>query len=83
MRITIKIDDDGGEQPRVAVSGATTAASGAATGSDAAAGADLGAPIDAGPAPDLFGTTGEAPPPGVTDLAADGSMSAGTAPDLS
>ena len=83
MRITIKIDDDGGGQPRVAVSGGMTAAPGATTGSDAAAAAHLGTPIDAGPAPDLFGATPGAPPSGLTDLADDGSMSAGTAPDLS
>lgn len=76
MRITITIDDDSGELPHVAVSGETS-------GSDAPVTADTGAPIDAGPAPDLFGATGETPPPGVTDLTAGEPMSAGTAPDLS
>lgn len=76
MRITITIDDDGGERPQLAVSGMTS-------GSDAPAPADSGAPIDAGPAPDLFGSTGETPTPGVTDLTAGEPMSAGTAPDLS
>ena len=79
MRITIEIDD-GDQQPRVEVTG--TADAGVAGVSSEAA---IAAPLDAGPAPDIF--TGRAePPPGVTDLSSgpvvsDGSVvDAGAAP---
>ena len=84
MHITIEIDD-GDEQSRVTFSGAATGAAAPSSAADAAASA---APLDAGPAPDLFATQSEAPP-GATDLSVGevtmgGSVvSGGTAPDLS
>ena len=80
MRITIEIDD-GDRQSRLEVTGAAAEAVASGEASEAA----LAAPLDAGPAPDIF--TGRAePPPGVTDLSSgpvvsDGSVvDAGAAP---
>ena len=80
MHITIEIDDRN-EQSRVTVTGAPNAAAVSPEGPEAA----MAAPLDAGPAPDVFGGHAETPP-GVTDLAAgqvvsDGSVvDAGAAP---
>ena len=49
MHITIEIDD-GNEQSRVTVTGAPTGAAAASDGSEGA----TAAPLDAGPAPDIF-----------------------------
>jgi hypothetical protein len=74
MRITIEIDD-GDQQPRVEVTG-TAAAGVAGVASEAA----IAAPLDAGPAPDIF--TGRAePPPGVTDLSSGPIVSDGAVVD--
>ena len=74
MHITIEIDD-GNEQSRVTVTGAPTGAAASSDGSEAA----TAAPLDAGPAPDVFGGHAETPP-GVTDLAAGQVVSDGAAP---
>jgi len=80
MHITIEIDD-GNEQSRVTVTGAPTGAAASSDGSEAA----TAAPLDAGPAPDIFAAQADTPP-GVTDLSSgpvvsDGSVvDAGAAP---
>ncbi|KRE30572.1 hypothetical protein [Agromyces sp. Soil535] len=75
MHITIEIDD-GEERSRVTLSGTPAAPAASPPASD------MGAPLDAGPAPDVF-AAGSQVPPGVTDLSGDSSASAGAAPDLS
>lgn len=75
MHITIEIDDGEGRS-RVTLSGTPAAQAAAPPASD------MGSPIDAGPAPDIFGAASEAPA-GVTDLSGGSTVSAGAAPDLS
>ena len=75
MHITIDIDD-GNEQSRVTVTGAPTGAAVSPDGPEA----DMAAPLDAGPAPDVFEAQAETPP-GVTDLAAGSVVSDGSVVD--